>query len=61
MFADLGQTYNSSSTLSHMQDSLAANPEGGAAPHLFYAADFAYSDDYQSNGTFTVGPHSEIL
>ena len=38
MFADLGQTYNSSSTLDHIAASLADNPMTGAAPHFVYAS-----------------------
>ncbi|KAK9857590.1 hypothetical protein WJX84_010024 [Apatococcus fuscideae] len=53
LFADLGQSENSSSTLEHMQESLATDPVNGAAAHLLYIADYSYADTYQSNGTDT--------
>ena len=36
VFADLGQSYNSSSTLDHMADSLNSDGLTGAAAHLVY-------------------------
>ena len=36
VFADLGQSYNSSSTLDHMADSLDSDGLTGAAAHLVY-------------------------
>ena len=41
MFADLGQTYNSSSTLTHIAASLASDTLTGAAPHFVYASDYS--------------------
>ena len=54
LFADLGQSENSSVTVEHMQESLEDNPHFGAAAHLIYVSDYSYADTYQSNGTDTV-------
>ena len=54
VFADLGQSENASSTVEHMQVSLATDPYFAAAAHLLYVSDYSYADTYQSNGTDTV-------
>ncbi|KAK9797409.1 hypothetical protein WJX73_007209 [Symbiochloris irregularis] len=48
--ADWGYSYNSSSTLDHVIESLSntANP-----PAIFYIADFCYADTWLANGTAT--------